>query len=188
MILKAVLQPECRGNLKEIGERLPVLNIRLLQFAVNDYMCIIIIKKKSWMNEIEEGKKEKINWKEKGEKAELQIHLRKRKDAWKTSLSVKKGTKEHDGKNDSSDIQLVMRRVLGDPGMLGGQNSTQISWGSKTSESCTKPIFLSDMVWDISQLVPCIQLKPWRERNGIEREWNEIKREMEWKDWEGGRT
>lgn len=67
MILKADFQPECRGNLKEIGERLPVLNIRLLQFAVNDYMCIIIKKKSSWVKEIEEGKKEKnINWKEKG--------------------------------------------------------------------------------------------------------------------------
>lgn len=44
MILKADFQLECRGNLKEIGERLPVLNIRLLQFAVNDYMCIIITK------------------------------------------------------------------------------------------------------------------------------------------------
>lgn len=29
------------GKLREIGERLPVLNIRFLQFAVNDYVCII---------------------------------------------------------------------------------------------------------------------------------------------------
>lgn len=40
---------------------------------------------------------------------------------------MKKGTKKRDEKNDSSDTELVMRRFLGDPGMLGGQNPTQIS-------------------------------------------------------------
>lgn len=40
---ETVLQTECMRNLKEIGERLPVLNIRFLQFAVNDHVCIIKI-------------------------------------------------------------------------------------------------------------------------------------------------
>lgn len=38
---KAVLQTECIKTLGEIGEKLPVLNIRFLQFAVNDHVCII---------------------------------------------------------------------------------------------------------------------------------------------------
>lgn len=47
MILKAVLQTECMRNLRKIGERLPVLKIKFLQFAVNDHECII----KSILNE-----------------------------------------------------------------------------------------------------------------------------------------
>lgn len=43
MILKAVLQTECIRNLREIGERLPGLNIRFLQFVVTDHVCIIKI-------------------------------------------------------------------------------------------------------------------------------------------------
>lgn len=50
---------------------------------------------------------------------------------------------------------------------VGRSELTQVSQGSKTSESRIKPIFLFNIVWDTPQLVPCIQLEFEEEK------WNE---------------
>lgn len=65
-------------------------------------------------------------------------------------------------KPDSSDTQLVIRHFLGVFSLLqdvGRWIPTQISQGSKTFESHIKQIFLSNMVWDASELVLCMQLE-----------------------------
>lgn len=65
-------------------------------------------------------------------------------------------------KPDSSDIQLVIRQFLGVFPLVqdvGRSIPTQISQGSKTFESYIKQIFLSNMFWDASELVLCMQLE-----------------------------
>lgn len=114
-------------------------------------------KKSGWKREKLKKERRKIQWKEKERKEDQWTHLRKRKDAWKSSLSVEKG---HGGKNDSSEVQLLMRIFLGIFVLLQGwwevRTPLRLVQDQRFPKSAQRN-FLSGVVSHVSQVVPGLQ-------------------------------
>lgn len=124
-------------------------------------------KKSGWKREKLKKERRKTQWKEKGWKDQW-THLRKRKDAWKSSLSVEKG---HGGKNNSSEVQLLMRIFLGIFVLLQRWWEVRLVQDQRLPKSAQRQFSF----W---RGLACISGSPRFTRE----------KEIEWRDWEGERT